>query len=414
MGFRRFDSKRDQKAVHRIWKETGWIDHGSNDHEKYLDNFLSDSRALVADINGEAESLAVSVTGSLRHLQSDIPMAAVTAVTTSHIGRNLGFASGLTAQLIAEDAEAGLDVAALGMFEQGYYTRLGFGTGPYQHFLHLDPSDLVVGCKAQIPVRFSVDDYQEVHQALVKRWRSHGGVNLDPPQLVQAEMGWTEQPFGLGFRDDAGELTHFIWGKGSGETGPYVINAMAYRNQEQLLELLALLAGLSDQVVSVHLREPSHLQLQDFLKTPLRRLHLSHGSNNSKLAVTHNSSAYWQVRINNLTSCLTATSLPGRKTLSFNLTLTDPIVKYLGADQTWQGIGGEYTVHLGEQCDASLGHSPGLPILKAGVPGFSRLWLGSASATALSVVGDIVGPEELITQLDQILSLPLPKMDWDF
>ncbi|MBT8147464.1 MAG: sterol carrier protein domain-containing protein, partial [Gammaproteobacteria bacterium] len=307
-----------------------------------------------------------------------------------------------------------LDVAALGMFEQGYYTRLGFGTGPYQHFLHLDPSDLLIDRKTEVPVRLSVDDYQDVHQAMTKRWKSHGGVNLDPPQIVQAEMGWTEQPFGLGFRNNLGELTHFLWGKGSGETGPYVINAMAYQNGGQLMELLALLSGLSDQVVSVHLREPSHLQLQDLLKTPLRRLNLFSGSNNNRLAASHNSSAYWQLRINNLAPCLAATSLPVRKTLSFNLTLADPIVDYLTADQNWQGAGGEYTVHLGEQCEAVPAHSPGLPLLTAGVPGFSRLWLGSASATALSVVGDIAGPQELIAQLDQILSLPLPKMDWDF
>ena len=413
MEFRPFDLKRDQQAAHRIWRETGWIDHGDKDDEKYLDAFLSDGRALVADINGQAESLVVSVSGSIRHLQSEIAMSAVSAVTTSHIARRQGFASRLTAQLIAEDAKAGLDVAALGMFEQGYYTRLGFGTGPYQHFLHLDPADLQINTKARVPVRLSVDDYQDVHQALVKRWKSHGGINLDSPQHVRAEMGWTEKPFGLGFRNATGELTHFLWGKALDEAGPYVINAMAYRNREQLLELFALLVGLSDQVVSVHLREPSHLQLQDLLKTPFRRLNSFRGSD-SRLAASHRSNAYWQLRINNLVSCLANTKLPGRKTLSFNLTLTDPIVDFLQADQLWRGTGGEYSVHLGEECEAKPGHSAGLQEITAGVAGFSRLWLGAASATALSVVGDIQGPETLIRQLDQTLSLPLPKMDWDF
>jgi len=413
VNFRTFDYKRDQQAVHRIWRETGWIDHGDKDDEEYLDYFLSDCRALVADISDEAECLAVSVPGSIRYLQKDIPLSAVTAVTTSHVARRQGFASLLTARLIAEDAEQGLDVAALGMFEQGYYTRLGFGTGPYQHFLHFDPADLQVSCEADVPLRLSVADYQDVHQALIQRWRSHGGVNLQSAQLVRAEMGWTEKPFGLGFRDSAGELTHFIWGKAQGETGPYVINSMAYRNREQLLELLALLVGLSDQVVSVHLREPSHLQLQDLLKTPLRSLNVSRGAD-SRLGATHRSNAYWQLRINNLASCLANTSLPGRKTLSFNLTLTDPITKYLSAQQNWRGAGGEYTVHLGEECEAVRGHTAGLSLLEASVPGFSRLWLGSACATALIIVGDIAGSEELITQLDQTLSLPLPNMDWDF
>ncbi|HAT25532.1 MAG TPA: hypothetical protein DCS89_00840, partial [Gammaproteobacteria bacterium] len=95
--------------------------------------------------------------------------------------------------------------------------------------------------------------------------------------------------------------------------------------------------------------------------------------------------AYWQLRINDLPSCLAMTRLPARPGLSFNLYLADPISEYLADDQAWQGIGGDYTIHFGEQSEAMPGHKKNLPVLHAAVGGFSRLWLGSVRANALAV-----------------------------
>lgn len=35
---------------------------------------------------------------------------------------------------------------------------------------------------------------------------------------------------GLGYRDDLGELTHFVWGERKEESGPYKVGYLAYRD----------------------------------------------------------------------------------------------------------------------------------------------------------------------------------------
>ena len=411
MSFRPYDPAKDQKAVHRIWRETDWIDRASKDDAGYMDIFLSGSRVLVADINDEAECLVASCPGSMRYLGGDISVAFVTAVTTSLIARKQGLASRLTAKIVAQDAEAGLKIAALGMFEQGYYSRLGFGTGPYEHKVSFNPSQLNIAYKARIPERLGIDNFKDVHSALMHRWRGHGGVLLDPPELVHAELGMTESPFGLGYRDSSGYLTHFIWGSLKKESGPLKITALAYRSREQLIELLALIKSLGDQILVAHMMEPFHVQLQDLISEPFRRQSTTRGS---RFAESNTAEAYWQIRINDLPGCLAQTHLPGRPTLSFNLSLIDPIEKYLAADQNWRGVAGEYTIHLGEQSEAQIGHRSGLPELVASVNGFSRLWLGCACANAIAIAGELEGPEDLLDQLEQCLSIPLPKPGWDF
>jgi len=71
--------------------------------------------------------------GSLRHLESELSLNIIASISTSLIARKQGLASRMTATLIAEAAQSGSDLSALGMFEQGYSSRLGFGTGPYEH-----------------------------------------------------------------------------------------------------------------------------------------------------------------------------------------------------------------------------------------------------------------------------------------
>ena len=81
-----------------------------------------------------------------------------------------------------------------------------------------------------------------------------------------------------------------------------------------------------------------------------------------------------------------------------------------GAARTHQRLG----VHLGEDCEAVSGHGKGLPLLQADVSGLSRLWLGCASADVIATSGEISGPQELLDALDRTLSLPLPKIGWQF
>jgi predicted acetyltransferase len=210
MIIRNYDPKKDQKAVHRIWEEIDWIDRDDEDDKKYLDIHMSGSRSLVADVNGAAECVVNSSPGSIQYLKEELPIAIVASVCTSLVGRKQGLASRLTAKLVAEDAVNGAIISVLGMFEQGYYSRLGFGTGPYEHFVSFDPSQLIVNRKASIPVRISNEDYNDVYKAMLNRRCDHGAVKLLAIEMTQWEMGATEKPFGLGYWYEKNILTHFI------------------------------------------------------------------------------------------------------------------------------------------------------------------------------------------------------------
>lgn len=75
MPFRPFDNDRDRDAVHRIWRETGWVETG---HEAAVDHFVAAGRSWVALIDGEAECLVTAAPGTVRHVADDLPMTCVT------------------------------------------------------------------------------------------------------------------------------------------------------------------------------------------------------------------------------------------------------------------------------------------------------------------------------------------------
>lgn len=411
MIIRPYQPEKDFANVRRIWEEIAWIDSGEENHPRVLERFLSKSSNLVAELNGEAECLVSACDGTIRHLDQTVPMQIIAAVTTSLVARKHKLASRTTAQAIAEGAEAGLPVSALGMFEQGYYTRLGFGNGPYEKTARFNPALLDIDAALPVPVRLSEKDFKDMHQAMMGRWRSHGSVQVLPPEHLHAELLWTEKSVGMGFRNDSGELTHFIWGSNKGENGPFKISTMAYQNRQQLLELLALIKSLGNQLYVVHLTETQHMQIQDLLREPFRSFNKTQGN---KYQEEIRAEAWWQVRINDLKSCLAATRLPGRGELSFNLTVAEPITQFLDQGRSWQGIGGDYTIRLGEECEATQGHSSGLPLLNASTSGISRLWLGAASANRLATSGEITGDQALLDDLERTLSLPHPHPGWEF
>ena len=97
---RRYNPKRDRAAVHRIWSETGWMEKGQ---EKAVDLFVECGRAIVAEVNRQAECLATAASGTIRYLEADLPLSVITAVTTSRIARKQGLAGQLTARLVAEE-----------------------------------------------------------------------------------------------------------------------------------------------------------------------------------------------------------------------------------------------------------------------------------------------------------------------
>ena len=410
MNFREYDPAQDKEAAHRIWLETGWIE--DNDKQKAaMDIFLSGGRTLLADLNGEPECLVASMPGSIRYLAEDLALSVVTAVTTSRIARKRGLAKRLTAHLIAADAAAGAQVSALGMFEQGFYNRLGYGTGGYEHWLSFDPAQLHIEKKARIPHRLTKHDWASMHTAMLTRQRAHGGVNLNPPQFTQGEAGFSSNSFGLGYYDGPDdELSHFFWARAKGEHGPYTILMMAYQNWDQFLELMAVLKNLGDQVRLVKMNEPGHIQIQDLIRKPFRHRQLTEKSSYESM---NRATAYWQARICDLPGCLAQTHLPG-EAVQFNLNLHDPITKHLDKDAPWRGIGGKYIITLGPKSQAKGGKDENLLTLNASVGAFTRMWLGVRPPSGLAVTDQLSGPPALMDRLDHLLHLAQPKPGWDF
>ena len=411
---RPYERDRDLTTVDRIWREVGWLD--SDDEVETLDWFLAGSTAEVGLLDGEAECAVLWVPGSIRYQSdaeaTDLPFCAITAVTTSRIGRKQGFASTMTARALATAADAGAAVAGLGIFDQGFYDRLGFGSSAYDHIFRIDPTDLALDhIPYRQPVRLGPDDHAEIHAAMHARHRGHGGVVLDPPETTRAEMVWASNHFGLGYRADDGRLTHFVFGTATGEHGPYKIRIMGYEEPHQVLELLRLMKELGDQVTTVRLMEPPEIQLQDLLRTPFRRATQTERSTHANGIESY---PWLQLRMLDVAACVAARTWSG-PTIGFNLALTDPAVAYLDDwSGQWPGVGGDHVVSIGQTSGAERGTDPALPTLSASVNAFTRLWFGVRPATSLSLTDDLSGPPPLLAALDQALRLPPPHAGWDF
>ena len=219
-----------------------------------------------------------------------------------------------------------------------------------------------------------------------------------------------------GFTDpDSGELTPHLWcSVKDRNAGPYSVHWFGWRTRKQFLELISLLRGLGDQVHSVHMKEPSAIQLQDLLRQPLRDWF---GRDGSKFEAHTTALAYWQLRILDLPACMERTRLPGTESVSFNLSLSDPILGHL-SDETrarWPGATGDYVVTLGPESHAERsGHRADLPTMRTSVNTFSRIWLGVRPATGLAITSpDLEAPDDLLRRLDVVLRLPPPTPDWD-
>ncbi len=144
MKYRQYDHKRDKKAVQRIWREIGWLEKGK---EEVASIHIKSGRAIIIEVNNEAECCATAVPGGIHYLNEELPFSGITGVATSRIARKQGLAKQLTAIIVAIEAAEGALVSGLGVFEQGYYDQIGFGTGSYEHYMALDPSQLNIGIK---------------------------------------------------------------------------------------------------------------------------------------------------------------------------------------------------------------------------------------------------------------------------
>jgi len=412
MLIRPFDSDRDQAAVHRIWRECGWLT--DEEQLRSVDALLSVRCHLVAELDGEAECSATATPGILRYLDDDLPFAMVPSVTTSRIARKQGFAGHTTARAVATEVGRGAVLAGLGAFEQGFYDRLGFGTGTYENMFEFDPKRLVLPPRrVRTPRRITPDMAAAVHASRNARRLVHGACRFHEEAVTEAGMHWTKRHFGVGFFDGPdGALSHHFWcsPRGDAEFGPVRVSWMAYETRDQLLELLTVLRNWGDQFRSVHVTEPPDVQFQSLLRTPTRITRMTEGS---PFRQRQWFMAWWQMRICDLPRCVAATRVPGEP-VAFNLVLDDPIGRFLPDDAPWRGVAGSYRVEFGPSSSATAGEDAALPTLRASVNAFTRLWLGVAPASGLAVSDDLDAPDELLARLDRVLRLPKPITDWDF
>jgi len=407
-----FNPETDREAGRRIWEEVGWLDRNEKNEVIGHDAYVDAGRGLVTRIDGEVECMVLAAGGSLRYLGEDVTFSGVTGVTTSRVARRQGFAARMTARLIAEETDAGAATSGLGMFEQGFYNRLGYGTGVYETWMAFDPQLLKVPFPTRPPKRLAQEDWEKVHACRLRRRLHHGSVSFDSPLMTKGHRMESPKTFGLGFYDEAdGNLSHHVWiTPGEGENGPYEVAWMTYQSPEQYMELLGVLRTLGDQVRMIRMFEAPGIQLQDFLDQPLQNRMITF---QTKFETGAKVLAFWQIRICKLEECLARTKLRSGEA-RFNLQLSDPITKHLDATTEWQGAGGDYVVTLGKESGAEPGADASLPTMKASVNAFSRLWLGVRPATGLAITDELGAPQELLEELDWVLRLPVPIRDWDF
>jgi GNAT superfamily N-acetyltransferase len=388
----------DLADVQRIWQECGWVDE---DEAEHLDDFLADADTVVAELEGDAEACTSIHDGSLHHTGTDLPLAVVSSVTTSRVGRKQGLARATLDTALKRAVGRGAAVSMLGMFEQGFYDRSGFGTGAEMLMLRVDPAQLSSDLPYRPPVRLTLDDVPEMVDALHRRQPVHGAVTLPSVAMRRADRSWDDGGFGLGYRDDDGRLTHFLWCSAKGEWGPYDVREWAWQDRDQLLELLGVLRSLGDQVRTLILPEPAQVQLQPLVQQ-LVRMKITRDTGDHRVLLW--ASAWWQARILDLQACIAA--LPPSEELSCNLQVTDPL--------ELDTVAGEWLLRLGPTPTVERGREEGLPDLAISVNSLTRLWLGVRPASTLAATDELDASPELLEALDRVIRLPRPDVQMGF
>ena len=408
---RDLDLPADGKSLQRVWREIGWSDSERSDRAM-LDVFAEGS-ASVGTINDEVECAVLTQPGTMRLDQQDLPLCVVAAVTTSRIARGLSLAQKLTARQLVQGQQTAAAVAALGMFDQGFYDNLGFGTGAYINEFSFDSSLLNVDIKPRTSTRLTAADAPRMLATMLARPRTHGAVTIDLSKSFESELD-RENRFGLGYFEGE-RLTHFMWMKEKGEHGPYRVEWMGYETGAGLLELLALLKSLSDQIYSVFMLEPPHVQFQTLLKRPFRSQAIAE---KGKFSAGQETYAWYQLRILDLPQCVQALNYNGPD-ICFQLRVDDPMDGLLNspdlAEQQalWQTLGGDWIVTLGEQATATRGLDEALPQMHCTVNTFSRLLWGVSRASSLAISDGLTAPVALLQALDGVFTAN-PNPGWEF
>jgi predicted acetyltransferase len=399
---------KDFANIFQILQDCGWMESSA---ESTAREIIAESKVIVAELGNRVEAASMASAGSLQYQDEIIKANVINAVIVSLIARKAALAAKTLAKLIADEAERGIPFSVLGMFEQGYYNKLGYGTGNYYRQLHFDPSELQFSGSFRMPRRLSVKDYQEVHENRLNRMKLHGYYDMISPIATKCEMELDKKSFGLGYYDNNARLSHHLWIKPvDKENGPFKVMWYACQKPEQFLELLALLKSFNDQVREISITEPPNLQLTDFMKRPIHSKIVTRGSKFQNYIDTY---PYWQIRMLDPAYCLQNTHLNCTNT-DLNVKITDPLDHYLTKENKWQGCGGEYFLRLGKNSELSKGFRSGLPRLNASIAAFSRMWLGVKPASGLAITDCLAADEKLLKLLDKAFCLPEPQPDWWF
>ena len=399
--------EKHRKDIFRIWLECGWLED-SKQHKKGLDLFVSSSNAKVVEYEGSAECLVVNSPGTMRYGSRDLLLTAVSAVTVSRILRKQGTAARLMASMLAEEIEKGAIVAGLGMFEQGFYNRLGFASMGYEHWYQFNPSHLKIYKRGGIPVRINSDNWMDAYECHRNRMEGHGFINIDPPEIFHAEMLWSKNGFGLGFKKDE-KLSHYIWFcTDDTENGPYEVQWMSYGSWEQFMELMGIIKSMEEQVRSINMKEPPFIQLQDFIEKPFLQRALSR---KSKFECRMESIAYQQLRICRLKEAIEAVSYEGEPFL-FNLNLSDPLSEFIPEYKS--RCSGEFNVRIGSESTLSEGNMKSLPSIEGGIGPFTRLWAGVLPASTIGLTEDLKIDKSLKRDLEKAFYTPWVRSDLDY
>jgi len=400
---RPYKPETDTDAIWRIWVEIGWLE--PSDSVEGIGWTFADGQAFVGEVNGTPEVSINAVPGSIRHGSTDVPLSMITALTASRVARRQRVGSRLVGQSVADARHRGAHVSALGIFDQGYYDKFGFGTGSYERSSTFDPASLSIPPPDKDPRRLTADDAEEMLAAMQRQMLPHGQVRVNYPGEMRAGMTWQAKLSAFGFETD-GVLTHFFYGKMESEDGPLFVHDLVYQTPEQLLELLGFIASFADQTTAVTLHDdPSVIVLHDFIERPFRHRQVTTGS---KSPVQTTSRQWWQIRINNVAEALTV--LETDNDLSFGLAVTDPIGPYLPDDSSWTGESGNYVVELGPTTTCRPGEITGLPTVTCSINALTRWWLGVASASTLAASDNFAASAELLAALDQAVRLPTPHV----
>jgi hypothetical protein len=415
-----FDFDRDMESVLRIWHETGWYD-GEDRQRAQIKAFFkaNEGRSLVARLDGQAESVVHCTLGSMRYgtapAAREISVGAITAVTTSRVARKLGAASRLTARTIAEMGDDGAAVALLGMFEQGFYDRFGFGVGPYEHNVWAYPGSLRVPAEYRTPERFDFEHHSdELHEAVVSRYRTHGGVVIGGERSTATVVNLDQQVSVYGYRTE-GSISHWMAVEHTEEFGPDRVVAWAFQSPQQCLELLRLVQEWGDQVDLIRFIEPAWMQAQDFDADPVHNYRRTKGS---KVHVRTDADAWWQVRIVNMDTCIAAME-PVAEPFEVVAEIEDPVADHLadsGYSGSWEPLSGVWRLSFGRQHRAErLADTSRNVDLRTSVNALSRWWLGVLPASSLGVIRQMDASHDLLRLLDPLTAqLPRPHPGWDF